>query len=175
MTTELLIIDVQEGLFTPPPADAAGTVARINQLSERARRAGVPVVVIQHHTPDDELRHGSAAWQVFAALKVAPGDHRVDKTTPDSFLRTSLGALLIANGVSQLVVCGYSTPFCIDTTVRSAAAHGYPVTLAADAHTCHDKPYADGLLIRTHHNETLSNIESFGVPIRAVPAADIVF
>ncbi|RTG30644.1 isochorismatase family protein, partial [Serratia marcescens] len=40
MTTALLIIDVQEGLFTPPPADAAGTVARINQLSERARRAG---------------------------------------------------------------------------------------------------------------------------------------
>ena len=35
--------------------------------------------------------------------------------------------------------------------------------------------YADGLLIRTHHNETLSNIESFSVPIRAVPAADIVF
>ncbi len=68
MTTALLIIDVQEGLFTPPPADAAGTVARINQLSERARRAGVPVVVIQHHTPDDELRHGSAAWQVLAAL-----------------------------------------------------------------------------------------------------------
>ncbi|MGP2689538.1 isochorismatase family protein, partial [Serratia nevei] len=114
MTTALLIIDVQEGLFTPPPADAAGTVARINQLSERARRAGVPVVVIQHHTPDDELRHGSAAWQVLPALKVASGDHRVDKTTPDSFLRTSLGALLIANGVSQLVVCGYSTPFCID-------------------------------------------------------------
>jgi nicotinamidase-related amidase len=83
--------------------------------------------------------------------------------------------LLIANGVSQLVVCGYSTPFCIDSTVRSAAAHGYPVTLAADAHTCHDKSYADGLLIRTHHNETLSNIDSFGVPIRAVPAADIVF
>lgn len=61
MTSALLIIDVQEGLFTPPPADAAGTVARINQLSERARRAGVPVVVIQHHTPDDELPHGSAA------------------------------------------------------------------------------------------------------------------
>ncbi|HGM7044734.1 TPA: isochorismatase family protein [Serratia marcescens] len=157
MTTALLIIDVQEGLFTPPPADAAGTVARINQLSERARRAGAPVVVIQHHTPDDELPHGSAAWQVLAALTVAPGDHRVEKTTPDSFLRTSLGALLIANGVSQLVVCGY------------------PVTLAADAHTCHDKSYADGLLIRTHHNETLSNIDSFGVPIRAVPAADIVF
>lgn len=43
MTSALLIIDVQEGLFTPPPADAAGTVARINQLSERARRAGVPL------------------------------------------------------------------------------------------------------------------------------------
>jgi nicotinamidase-related amidase len=61
------------------------------------------------------------------------------------------------------------------TTTRSAAAQGYEVTLAADAHTSHDKPHATGLQIRTHENETLSNITSFGVPITAVPAAEIAF
>ncbi|HWT20346.1 MAG TPA: cysteine hydrolase, partial [Variovorax sp.] len=39
----------------------------------------------------------------------------------------------------------------------------------------HDKPHATGDFIRAHHNATLSDITSFGVPIRAVPSAKIVF
>lgn len=175
MKSALLIIDVQKGLFVPPPAEADAVIVRINQLSERARQAGVPVIFIQHQTEHDELLHGSDAWQIHPDLQVQACDHRIEKTTPDSFLRTHLGKLLIANGVTQLVICGYSTEFCVDTTTRRAAGLGYPVVLAADAHTSHDKPHASGLQIRAHHNATLSNIQSFGIPIRAVPAEEIRF
>jgi len=63
----------------------------------------------------------------------------------------------------------------VDTTTRSAAAHGYAVTLAADAHTTHDKAHASAAQIRTHHNATLPDITSFGPRIRAVPADAIDF
>lgn len=175
MKSALLVIDVQQGLFNPPPAEAEQVLTRINQLSERARQAGVPVIFIQHQTAHEELSAGSAAWQIHQGLQVKPGDHRVDKTTPDSFLRTNLGKLLIAEGVTQLVICGYSTEYCVDTTTRRAAGLGYPVVLAADAHTSHDKPHASGLQIRAHHNATLSSIKSFGVAIRAVPTAEVSF
>ena len=75
----------------------------------------------------------------------------------------------------HVVVCGYSSEFCVDSSVRGAASRGYAVTLAADAHTSHDKPHATGLQIRLHENETLRNISSFHVPIDAVPAAQIAF
>ncbi|MBC3380609.1 cysteine hydrolase [Serratia fonticola] len=175
MKSALLVIDVQQGLFNPPPAEAEQVLTRINQLSERARQAGVPVVFIQHQTAHEELSAGSAAWQIHQGLQIKPGDHRVDKTTPDSFLRTNLGKLLIAEGVTQLVICGYSTEYCVDTTTRRAAGLGYPVVLAADAHTSHDKPHASGLQIRAHHNATLSSIKSFGVAISAVPTAEVSF
>lgn len=175
MKSALLVIDVQQGLFNPPPAEAEQVLTRINQLSERARQAGVPVIFIQHQTAHEELSAGSAAWQIHQGLQVKPGDHRVDKTTPDSFLRTNLGKLLIAEGVTQLVICGYSTEYCVDTTTRRAAGLGYPVVLAADAHTSHDKPHAIGLQIRAHHNATLSSIKSFGVAISAVPTAEVSF
>ncbi|MEB7883504.1 cysteine hydrolase family protein [Serratia fonticola] len=175
MQSALLVIDVQQGLFNPPPAEAEQVLTRINQLSERARQAGVPVIFIQHQTAHEELSAGSAAWQIHQGLQVKPGDHRVDKTTPDSFLRTNLGKLLIAEGVTQLVICGYSTEYCVDTTTRRAAGLGYPVVLAADAHTSHDKPHASGLQIRAHHNATLSSIKSFGVAISAVPTAEVSF
>lgn len=175
MKSALLVIDVQQGLFNPPPAEAEEVLIRINQLSERARQAGTPVIFIQHQTAHEELAHGSEAWQIHSALQVKAGDHQVDKTTPDSFLHTNLGKLLIAEGITQLVICGYSTEYCVDTTTRRAAGLGYPVVLAADAHTSHDKSHARGLQIRAHHNATLSSIESFGVKIRAVPTAEVIF
>lgn len=175
MKSALLVIDVQQGLFIPPPAEAENVIERINQLSERARQAGAPVIFIQHQTAGAELPQGSEAWQIHPGLQVKTGDYRVDKTTPDSFLRTNLGELLSAEGVTQLVICGYSSEFCVDTTTRRAAGLGYPVTLVADAHTSHDKAHASGERIRAHHNATLSNIKSFGVAISAVPMAEVGF
>lgn len=174
--TALLVIDVQRALFEtePPPYEAAEVVRKINALAARARGAGAPVFHIQHEDAGT-LAHGSEGWQLPAPLDVQPGDGRVRKTTPDSFHRTDLGERLAAEGIVRLVVAGYASEFCVDTTVRRAAALGYPVTIAADAHTTHDKPHATGASIRAHHNATLPDITSFGVKIEAVASEDVSF
>jgi len=176
MKTAVLVIDMQRGLCDDPPRphEAGEVVQRINALTERARAAGVPVAFIQHEN-DVDLEFDSERWQLADALHVDAGDTKIRKTTPDAFLRTPLEALLAGQGVQRVVICGYSSEFCVDTTARRAAALGFEVVLAADAHTSHDKPHATGAFIRAHHNATLSDITSFGVPIRAVPSADIAF
>jgi nicotinamidase-related amidase len=176
MKTAVLVIDMQRGLCDDPPRphEAGEVVQRINALTERARAAGVPVAFIQHEN-DVDLEFDSERWQLADALHVDSLDTKIRKTTPDSFLRTPLEAWLTGQGVQRVVVCGYSSEFCVDTTVRRAAGLGYEVTLAADAHTSHDKPHATGAFIRAHHNATLPDITSFGVPIRAVASADIAF
>lgn len=176
MKQALLVIDVQRGLFdtSPRPFEADLVVERINTLTARARKAGVPVFLIQHENAS-ELRHGSTNWQLEQNLIVSTGDIGVRKTTPDSLLGTTLQELLTQRGVEQLVICGYACEFCVDTTVRRAAALGYPVILAADAHTTHDKTHATGAQIRVHHNATLVDIASFGPVIEARPAAEILF
>jgi nicotinamidase-related amidase len=177
MQTVLLVIDVQRAFFDgePRPAEADAVIDRINSLSDRARRAGVPVVFVQHEVADGEPAFGSAAWQLSPQLVVEAGDTLVRKTTPDSFLRTDLAARLERWGARRLVICGYASEFCVDTTTRRAAALGFPVILAADAHTTHDKRHATAAQIRAHHNATLADIESFGPVIEARPAAEIVF
>ncbi len=177
MKTALVVIDVQHGLFdeAPGPADADAVIARINALSALARAADAPVIFVQHEVPGTDLQYGTPGWELDSRLQVAAGDHRIRKTTPDSFLRTGLDEVLVFSGVEQLVICGYATEFCVDTTVRSAAAHGYAVVLAADAHTTHDKAHASAAQIRTHHNATLPDISSFGPVIEALPAAGIRF
>ncbi|GAB7128739.1 cysteine hydrolase family protein [Silvimonas sp. JCM 19000] len=177
MQSAVLVIDVQQGLFNPLPRpwQADDVVARINTLTSRARAARVPVIFIQHTRADEPLSAGSDSWQLQQQLEVAPGDVRISKTTPDSFLHTTLQAQLEAIGAQHLVICGYASDYCVDTTTRRAAGLGYHVTLAADAHTTHDQPHASAELIRTHHNATLQNIESFGVPILARNTAEIEF
>jgi nicotinamidase-related amidase len=177
MKSALLVIDVQRGLFDqdPRPDEADAVVNRINALASRARDADVPVVFVHHETKGGELAYGSQNWELAQRLNFQRGDVMLRKTTPDSFLRTDLLALLESWNTTRLVICGYASEFCIDTTTRRAAALGFPVVLAADAHTTHDKDHASGDQIRSHHNETLSHIESFGPRIEAIDAAEIVF
>jgi len=175
MKSALLVIDVQHALFhtNHAPADADGVIERINALSRRARALNVPVIFIQHERAGSPLEFGSAGWQLDSRLDVHDADARLRKTTPDSFLGTELQRILSDVGVTHVVVCGYASEFCVDTTVRRAAGLGFDVTLARDAHTTHDKPHLSGAMISAHHNETLSSITSFAAKIRALPAESI--
>jgi nicotinamidase-related amidase len=177
VSSALLVIDVQNEFWrtAPGPALADDVVARINVLAARARQQAAPVIFVQHEVRRGRPVHGSEGWVLVPELDVRQGDHTVRKTTPDSFLETGLGELLATLGVTHLVVCGYATEFCVDTTVRRAAALGYDVTLAADAHTTHDKPHASAAQIRAHHNATLPSITSFGPRIIARMADEIDF
>jgi nicotinamidase-related amidase len=150
-------------------------VGRINDLIARARSAKVPVLFVQHESPGSVVEFGAPGWALEQRLDARAADPVIRKTTPDSFLRTELAERLAALEVSHLVLCGYATEFCVDTTTRRAAGLGYAVTLAADAHTTHDKSHASAASIRAHHNATLSAIRSFGVAIRALPAAEVEF
>ena len=172
MKSAVIIIDVQRGYFDeePRPADADVIIGHINLLTARARRAGVPVVFIQHEA---QYEFGSRNWDLEQQLQVDPGDHKVRKTTPDSFLRTNLDDLLSSLGVTRLIVCGYASEGCVDTTIRRAAAIGYEVTIAADAHTTDDKPHMSGAQIREHHNFTLSDLTSFDRKIQAIQSSEI--
>lgn len=177
MRSAVLVIDVQRGLFDQPPRpyEADAVVQRINSLTERARKTGTPVAFIQHERPSGFLEFKSEGWELEEHLHVEPGDALIRKRTPDSFLNTDLGEWLTEHEIGRLVVCGYATEFCVDTTTRRAAALGYEVVLASDAHTTHDKEHASAAQIRAHHNATLPNITSFGPRISACGNADVEF
>lgn len=177
MRSALLVIDVQRALFEthPAPYEADSVVANVNTLSRAGRDAGAAVIFIQHERTGSPLAHATPGWRLVDGLEVAEGDHFVRKTTPDAFLRTGLQELLETLGVTRLVICGYASEFCIDTTVRRAAALGFPVTLPSDAHTTHDKPHATAAAIRAHENATLPDLTSFGTRIEVLPVGELRF
>jgi nicotinamidase-related amidase len=177
MSTVLLVIDVQQALCSGEYAafDIGRVIDRINLLMAAARTAAAPVILVQHEEEHGLLRHGTPGWQLAEGLALQPDDTRIRKTTPDSFNRTELQALLQQRGVTRLAVCGLQSDFCVDTTVRRALALGYEVSLAADAHSTLDNGVLSAAQIIAHHNTTLGNIESFGPRAVITPAGEIRF
>ena len=172
MPTALLIIDVQTALCAGKWAafNVENVVDRINATSAKARAAKLPVFLIQHED-DSLLQYGSENWSLYATLQTKPNDIRLRKTATDSFHKTDLQAKLQALAVTDLIICGLQSDFCVDTTTRRALALGYPVQLIADGHSTCDNGLLSAAQISAHHALTLSNIESFG-PRVTTPVAD---
>jgi nicotinamidase-related amidase len=148
----LLIIDMQVGCFAgePPRFDQHGTIRRINALAQAIRTAGL--VVFVQHTDTESYARESEAWQLLPSLHREARDAVVEKSACDSFLETKLGALLAERSVTELVIAGCATDFCVDTTVRAAAAHGFHVTVPSDGHTTRDRPHLSATHVIAHHN-----------------------
>jgi nicotinamidase-related amidase len=173
----VVVIDVQRSLCEGKyeTFEAAQTIERINQVTARARAAAALVVIIQHESESGLLQHGSQGWELAAGLHAAPTDTFLRKTASDSFHRTELDALLKNAGVTELVVCGMQSDFCVDSTTRRALALGYPVVLVSDGHTTLNNKHLSAAQIIGHHNETLSSIDSFGPMVRLERAEEIRF
>jgi nicotinamidase-related amidase len=175
MKTALLVIDVQSALCSGEYAafESQRVIARINQVSAKARRAGAPVFLIQHETKNGLLDPGTHGWRLAEGLVVEETDVIVGKTATDSFHKTELEGLLQSHGVKQLVICGLQSDFCVDTTTRRALGLGYPVTLVSDAHSTLDNGILTAAQISAHHTATLANITSFGPRVTPATAAEL--
>ena len=133
--TALLVVDVQKGVVEGVPERDA-VVANVGSLVEKARRAQVPVVWVQHS--DEHLARGSDDWQIVPELTPSNAEPLVEKSYGDSFEETTLETVLAGLGVGRLVIAGAQTDECIRSTLHGAFVRGYDATLVSDAHTTED-------------------------------------
>lgn len=117
-------------------------------LLGRARDAGIPIFHIQH-----DAGPGSP-YDVRAAIgrisdEVAPQGHEpvITKAYPNSFVGTDLQAQLDAAGVKDLVLAGFMTHMCINSTARGAFSLGFRPTVVASATATRDLPASDGSVV----------------------------
>lgn len=170
----LVIIDVQANLFLEPKAEEIETVAaRLDALAAEARTCGVPVVFVRHDEAGTPWERDTAGWAFHPLLAPMPGDVVVDKTSCDGFRNTTFAVELARLGADAIVVGGYASEFCIDTTVRAAASREIAVTVIADGHTTRDRPHVDAATTRAHLNWLWPEMSNPGNPIRVAPAAAI--
>lgn len=144
----VMVIDMQNGVFATPRLRSEQCVSRINQLT----RAADTVIFIQH-CEDGGLEADSEGFALLPELFQPEGSRYVTKTACDAFYKTGLAQLLEDNGITEWVICGCATDYCVDTTIKIAASQGYAITVASDAHTTANRPAVDAASLIAHYNE----------------------
>jgi nicotinamidase-related amidase len=133
----LLVIDVQNEYFTGklPITHPAGSLTNVLCAMDASRAHGVPVVAIQHVSaqPDAAVfRKGSKEWEMHPEVAARPHDVLIHKSLPGSFTGTDLETWLCKHNIDTVVIAGYMTQMCCDTTARQAMHLGFGVEFLSD-------------------------------------------
>lgn len=135
----------------------ATVVPAVRRLQNAFRASGAPVVFLTFGTVAGDysdmpprFRRGAAYWRrrgveppyaragtramdVLDPVAPRPGEPVFVKPGASGFVATPLEAFLRERGVGALVICGVTTSYCVESTLRDAADRGFDVVLAEDA------------------------------------------
>lgn len=146
----LVMIDLQntyrEGVMRLEGVELA--LQEAAALLARAREAGIPIFHVRHDAgPGSPYDITAPVGQI--SDEVAPQDNEpvITKAYPSSFVGTDLQGQLESAGVKDVVLAGFMTHMCINSTARSAFSLGFRPTVVASATATRDLPAPDGSIV----------------------------
>jgi len=151
---------------------AEDAIAEAARMLARARAAGIPVFHIMH-----DAGQGSP-YDITAEIgqisdEVAPiaGEPVIVKHYPSSFFETDLAGQLGKTGRHDLVLTGFMTHMCVNSTARDAFNLGYRPTVVASATATRDLPVPGGTPVpaTTLQAATLAGIADLFAVVAGTP------
>jgi streptothricin hydrolase len=141
MTRALMLIDVQRNMLEPPtPVPAAASIREaLHDLLLRARGAGALVIHVQNDGPPGEPDEpGTDGWQL--VFPAGAGELIVRKDQPDTFAANpALVKDLAAKEITEVVIAGMQSNYCVAESSRGALKRGLQAILASGAHATYDE------------------------------------
>ena len=136
--TALLVIDVQNEYFTGtmPITYPKDSFSNILSSIDVAHQNNIPVILIQHVSKDPTartFRRDSHEVEIHPEVLAKGYDLITQKHQASSLYQTTLKAFLKEHHIDTVVISGYMTQMCCDTTARHAAHLGYKVKFLSDA------------------------------------------
>jgi nicotinamidase-related amidase len=173
--TALVVIDVQEDFVSPAGAPGRWGVdlsilepalTNVETLIAAARAKGVPIVfarvVTRPETDSTALLHlhqrkgrppqavaicrAGTSGADYYRVKPKAGDIQIEKTLYSCFVGTDLDAQLKARRIDTLVIVGFTTDCCVDSTARDAFHRNYDVFVVSDACAAYEEDLHLGAL-----------------------------
>jgi nicotinamidase-related amidase len=149
-TTALVLIEFQNDFTTPGGAlhaavsgtmDSVGTLPNATIVhSPIAFQEGYneisrhPYGILKGVVDSTAFVKGSWGAEIVADLAPCPGDIVIEgKRGLDAFGSTNLDFILRSKGISTIVLAGFLTNCCVESTMRTAYERGYEVITLTDA------------------------------------------
>ena len=159
----LIMVDCQNtyrhGIMQLTNVEAA--ILEAQKLLQMARDLKIPIIHIQHDagvgSPYDVT---AEIGQISAEVAPKNGENVITKNYPNAFIATPLEAQLKALGITNLVLAGFMTHMCINSTARGAFNLGFKPTVVASACATRSLIGANGKTIdaQTMHEAALAAV-----------------
>lgn len=146
----LIMIDCQntyrEGVMQLEGVEEALLHART--LLNLARDKGVPIFHIKHDGGEGSPYDLNTALGDIAE-EVAPedGEHVIVKNFPNAFIQTPLDEALRSRGIENIILAGFMTHMCVNSTAHGGFNLGYKPTVVASTTATRALQAPDGSII----------------------------
>jgi len=173
----LVMIDCQN-TYTRGVMELDGVSAALDEAAElldRARTAGIPIIHIQHSDGPGSLYDiDGESGAIVSQVAPRDGEVVVVKQYPNSFVQTDLDERLKAMGATNLVLAGFMTHMCVNSTARGAFNLGYAPTVVAAATATRALPGVTGEPVPAEVMQTASLAAMADLFAVVVPAASAI-
>ena len=159
----LIMVDCQNtyrrGMMQLTNAEAA--ILEAQKLLQMARDLKIPIIHIQHDagvgSPYDVT---AEIGQISTEVAPKNGENVITKNYPNAFIATPLEAQLKALGIENVVLVGFMTHMCINSTARGAFNLGFKPTVVASACATRSLVGANGKTVdaQTMHEAALAAV-----------------
>jgi nicotinamidase-related amidase len=181
--TALLVIDAQRGVNhhshwggdcghrnNPQSED------RIAELLAAFRGQGRSVYFTMHNSREaaSPLKLVLDSGKPLPGLEPQPGERVIVKDVNSGFVGTELEINLRRERISRLVVAGYFTNMCVETTVRGAGNMGFDTYLAHDACAAGNRTGPDGVEYSADQVHAMSVANMHGEFCTAITSAEAI-
>jgi nicotinamidase-related amidase len=136
MKKALLVIDVQNEYFNGKlkVTYPRNSLDNILNVMDYAKENNMVIILVQHTaTSGENFVKNSMEWEIHPEILKKSYDYHIEKTKPSSFYNTNLEEILEKENIEGIVISGYMTQMCCDTTAREAFHKDYAVEFLSDA------------------------------------------
>ena len=184
--TALLLIDVQVGVDdlthwggVNGRRNNPGAEQVILDLLSAWRAKELPAAFTRHDSVEEKspLKLDLPSGDLKPGFSIADGDISVVKNVNSGFVGTSLHEEFESRGITRLVVVGFFTNMCVETTVRMAGNLGYDTYLVAEGCATTNRVGPDGVDYdpQVVHDMTVANLHGeFCTALSLADAIDLM-
>ncbi|ODN67212.1 cysteine hydrolase family protein [Methylophaga muralis] len=123
-------------------------IVEAKALLKRARAANIPIFHIQHDGgPGSPYDLTSDIGQISSEVAPQDGEYVITKNFPNSFIQTELDERLKSLKIENIVLAGFMTHMCVNSTAHGGFNLGYKPTVVASATATRSLEAAHGKLV----------------------------